>query len=57
MSHYTVGAGSRPDLQHYARQADKARSAALKRALGAIVERIRNGRRSRPQAGMAPLQH
>ncbi|MFC6489230.1 hypothetical protein [Nitratireductor sp. GCM10026969] len=56
MSHYTVGAGSRPDLQRYARQADKARSAVLKHALGALVRRIRDGRHSRPPAGMAPLQ-
>lgn len=36
MSHYTVGVGSRADLQRYARQADKARSAALKNALAVI---------------------
>ncbi len=40
MSHYTVGVGSSPELQRYARQANKARSTVLKHALTAIGTRI-----------------
>ena len=42
MSHYTVGVGSSPELQRYARQANKARSTALKHALTALGTRPGN---------------
>ncbi len=33
MSHYAIGAGSSPSLQRYARQANRARSDVLRKAL------------------------
>ena len=53
MSHYTVGVGSSPELQRYARQANKARSTALKHALTAIGTRI--GHIWRKPTGTPPI--
>ncbi|MCT7374449.1 hypothetical protein [Chelativorans salis] len=56
MSHYTVGMGATRDLQRYARQADKARSAALQRALGLLMRRIGGIWRGSRPTNTAPLK-
>lgn len=40
MSHYTIGFGLNPHMQHHARRANKARSAAVKRALAFLRGKI-----------------
>lgn len=40
MSHYTIGFGPNPKLQRYARRANKARSAVVKRTLAYLRGKI-----------------
>lgn len=54
MSHYTIGFGPNPQLQRYARRANKARSAAVKRALALLRGKIAKiGSPRAPAAGPA----